>query len=70
MKVLIADDDPVSLFFLQGALEDGGYEVLSATDGANAYDILLKADAPRLAILDWMMPEWMGSAYAGRFVKW
>ena len=60
MKVLIADDDPVSLLYLQDALEDGGYEVLSATDGANAYDILLKADAPRLAILDWMMPEMDG----------
>ena len=57
MKVLIADDDPVSLLFLQDALEESGYEVLAATDGENAYDILSGDDAPMLAILDWMMPE-------------
>lgn len=60
MKVLIADDDPVSLLYLHSALEDSGYEVLSATDGENAYDILREAGAPMLAILDWMMPEMDG----------
>lgn len=60
MKVLIADDDPVSLLFLQDALEESGYEVLAATDGENAYDILSGDDAPMLAIIDWMMPEMDG----------
>ena len=60
MKVLIADDDPVSLLYLQGALEDGGYEVVTASDGKSACDILRRADAPMLAILDWMMPEMDG----------
>jgi len=60
MKVLIAEDDPVSLLFLQDALEESGYEVLAATDGNNAYDILSSDDAPMLAILDWMMPEMDG----------
>ena len=60
MKVLIADDDPVSLLFLANALEESGYEVLTATDGENAYDILSSDDAPMLAILDWMMPEMDG----------
>ncbi len=60
MKVLIAEDDPVSLLYLQNALEDGGYEVVTVADGKNAFDILKQADAPTLAIIDWMMPEMTG----------
>jgi two-component system cell cycle response regulator len=56
LKVLIADDDPLSLLFLQDALQDWGYEVETTADGKNACEILQKADAPMLAIIDWMMP--------------
>lgn len=56
MKVLIAEDDPVSLLYLRGAVEDWGYEVCTATDGKTAWDLLQQSDAPMLAILDWMMP--------------
>ncbi len=56
MKILIADDDPVSLLYLQDALQDRGYEVITASDGKSACDILQRPDAPMLAILDWMMP--------------
>ena len=56
MKILIADDDPVSLLYLQDALQDRGYEVMTASDGKSACDILQRPDAPMLAILDWMMP--------------
>jgi two-component system cell cycle response regulator len=56
MKVLIADDDPMSLLYLQDALQDWGYEVETVTDGSSACDRLQQADAPMLAIIDWMMP--------------
>ncbi len=56
MKVLIADDDPVSLLYLQDALQDWGYEVVAVPDGRSAHAILCGPDAPMLAILDWMMP--------------
>lgn len=56
MKILIADDDPLSLLYLQDALQDWGYEVLTATDGQRAYEILQQPDAPMLAVVDWMMP--------------
>ncbi len=56
MKVLIADDDPVSLLYLRAAVEDWGYQVSTATDGKAAWNILQQSDAPMLAILDWMMP--------------
>ena len=56
MKVLIAEDDPVSRRYLEVALRKWGYEVLSAEDGTGAWGILNDPDVPPLAILDWMMP--------------
>jgi two-component system, cell cycle response regulator len=56
MKILIADDDPVSLLYLQDALEEWGYEVIAVPDGQRATEILLGNEAPMLAILDWIMP--------------
>ena len=60
MKVLIADDSATSRAMLRGPLEKWGYEVVIAEDGAQAWDILAKADAPPIAILDWVMPFFTG----------
>ena len=56
MRVLIAEDEEVGLFALQSALTKGGYEVVTARDGGEAWEILQRHDTPQLAILDWMMP--------------
>ena len=56
MKILIADDDRVSLLVLKGALQDWDYDVLPVGDGEAAWDALQKADRPAMAILDWDMP--------------
>lgn len=56
MKVLIAEDDPVSRKLLQVNLEKWGYEVVVCQDGRQAWDTLQEPDAPCLALLDWMMP--------------
>jgi diguanylate cyclase (GGDEF)-like protein len=42
---------------LQGLLTKWGYEVVAAEDGKVAWERLNSADAPRIALLDWMMPE-------------
>ncbi|HUZ94802.1 MAG TPA: diguanylate cyclase [Edaphobacter sp.] len=57
MKILLADDDPVSLRLMQRTLENYGYEVVTATDGVQAAKILCNPGGPRLALIDWMMPE-------------
>ena len=57
MRILIAEDDPVSRRLLEATLEKFGYEVVVAADGAEAWTALQRNEAPRLAILDWMMPE-------------
>ncbi len=57
MKILIAEDDAVSRRVLEATLVKFGYDVVVAGDGAQAWALLEGEDAPRLAILDWMMPE-------------
>ncbi|HWB86020.1 MAG TPA: diguanylate cyclase [Bryobacteraceae bacterium] len=56
MKILAAEDNPVFQSMLRSILTKWGYEVLVARDGMEAWKILESADAPQLAILDWMMP--------------
>lgn len=60
MKILIADDSPTYRLLLEALLNGRGYEVLAAGNGLEALSILQGDDAPRLAILDWMMPEMDG----------
>jgi sigma-B regulation protein RsbU (phosphoserine phosphatase) len=57
MKVLIAEDDAVSRRLLEATLNKLGYEVVLASDGAEAWAVLQREDSPSLAILDWMMPQ-------------
>ena len=61
MKILIADDDEVSLCKLEALLSKWGYEVTAVEDGTSAWEALQRHDAPRLTILDWMMPGLDGS---------
>jgi diguanylate cyclase (GGDEF)-like protein len=56
MRVLVADDDPVSRRVLQSTLLKWGYEVDIACEGQEAWDMLQRDEAPKLAVLDWMMP--------------
>ena len=57
MKVLIAEDDPVSRCLLAATLNTFGFEVILAVNGDQAWTVLQGEDSPSLAILDWMMPE-------------
>ena len=56
MRILIAEDDPVSRRQLEVLLLKWGYEVTIALDGLDAWRKLQSPGAPRLVILDWMMP--------------
>jgi PleD family two-component response regulator len=56
MRVLAAEDNPVFQSMLRTMLTRWGYEAVMARDGNEAWNILQGADAPRLAVLDWMMP--------------
>ncbi|HEY1187179.1 MAG TPA: response regulator, partial [Gemmata sp.] len=55
-RVLIAEDDPVSRTVLDRTLRGWGYDVVVTKDGTEAWAALAAPDAPKLALLDWMMP--------------
>jgi DNA-binding response OmpR family regulator len=56
MQILVAEDDAVSRRALDVILRRWNYDVLAVADGAAAWDILQTEQAPKIAILDWMMP--------------
>lgn len=57
MKILIAEDDPILRRLLEVTLARASYEVVLAENGGRAWEVLEAEGAPRLAVLDWMMPE-------------
>jgi two-component system, cell cycle response regulator len=57
VKILIADDDGMSRRLLEKTLEREGYKVIAVDNGRLALQQLSLPDGPRLALLDWMMPE-------------
>jgi diguanylate cyclase (GGDEF)-like protein len=62
MKILVAEDDLVTRRILAAYLAKWGYETVMVADGQEAWRLLQRDDAPRLAILDWMMPGLDGTA--------
>ncbi len=56
MRILIAEDNGIIRDVLQAALAAWGHEVVACTDGTQAWQAFQGEEAPRLAILDWMMP--------------
>jgi len=57
--ILIADDEPKVLEFMEPFLREEGYVVLTARNGREALR-LARSARPALAVLDWMMPEMSG----------
>ena len=60
MRILIADDDSLTRRLLQKTLERSGYEVVAVENGRMALECLASKTGPRLALLDWLMPELNG----------
>ncbi|HEV8487880.1 MAG TPA: response regulator transcription factor [Blastocatellia bacterium] len=56
MRILIAEDDPVSRYVLEAMLKNWGYDLVVTGNGLEAWEALQANDAPQLAVLDWMMP--------------
>jgi DNA-binding response OmpR family regulator len=68
MRALVADDDPVCRRLLRDLIASWGFDVLTVNDGLEAMDILRRADAPPLVVLDWNMPR-MGGVEVCRAVR-
>jgi DNA-binding response OmpR family regulator len=61
LRVLVADDEPVSRTVVGAMLRKAGYVVMYAPDGKEAWQLLDTAEPPSLALLDWEMPGLQGT---------
>ncbi len=57
--ILVVEDEPAQRHILSYNLENQGYQVIVAADGAEAL-LLIDETPPDLIILDWMLPEVSG----------
>ena len=60
VRILIADDDRTSRTMIAGVLRKMQYAPIEVDNGLSALQMLSSADAPKIAILDWMMPQMSG----------
>ncbi len=56
MKILLADDDEISLEIAKAVLESGGHQVICAPDGEAAFETLQREEI-QVLISDWSMPR-------------
>jgi DNA-binding response OmpR family regulator len=59
VRILVAEDDPVTRRILEASLGRLGWDVITAEDGTSAWRILENLEGqnpPELVLLDWMMP--------------
>jgi diguanylate cyclase (GGDEF)-like protein len=61
VKILVAEDESVTRGGIISLLIKWGYEALETDNGLAAWQALQEPDAPRLAIIDWMMPGMNGA---------
>ncbi len=59
MKIVVADDDIISLMTLTARLKSLGHEVYEAEDGEAAWE-LYRSKEPEVIVTDWMMPKLNG----------
>lgn len=60
MKILICDDDKTALTKADLMLKKLGYETIATNSAREALMTLCSPHAPKMAVLDWMMPEYSG----------
>lgn len=56
-SILVAEDSPIYRRLIETHLKEWDFDYLCVKDGREAWKLLMKGDAPRLALLDWVLPE-------------
>jgi two-component system, cell cycle response regulator len=60
MRILLAEDDRVTRRLLESYISKWGHETIVCSTGGHACEILSGENHPRVAVIDWMMPEMTG----------
>ena len=66
MRLLVAEYTATARLALARMLQEWGHEVVVTKDTAEAWQVLHSAAAPRLAVLDWTMPDMDGAKLCRR----
>lgn len=69
LRILVVEDDPISLRILTNYLGKWGYEYTNASDGEAAWELLQREDYP-IVISDWMLPGISGLELVERIRRW
>ncbi|MBW1901459.1 MAG: response regulator [Deltaproteobacteria bacterium] len=67
-KIMIVDDDPNIISYLEDFFGDNGYDTCSAADGSEAMAVV-KEEKPDLITLDLEMPEEWGPRFYRKLTK-
>jgi two-component system, cell cycle response regulator len=57
MMILLAEDSTFYRRMIAKHLKDWGFDFMDARDGKEAWKLLVQQDGPKLALLDWVLPE-------------
>lgn len=66
MRVLVVVNEVVARRAVEAALQRGGFQTVGVGDGLAAWEILKRADSPRLMVLDWAMEGFDGAEILAR----
>ncbi|MBF0502696.1 MAG: SpoIIE family protein phosphatase [Candidatus Riflebacteria bacterium] len=67
MKILVADDDPISRLMVTEMLSEWGHDPIAVSNGTEAWSILETKESPLIAVLDWEMPGIDGNEICQRY---
>ena len=65
-RIVVIDDNPISLTMLENALSTMGAEVATFQSASDALEALIENDQPDIILLDWVMPQVGGLAFLSR----
>ena len=68
-RILVVDDEPSVREFVERALHHFGYEVIAASDGNSALEILAKEPAFDVVLTDIVMPDLDGVSLALKIAR-